>query len=344
MKLYFFLFSTILIVSSCNKNTKLFHYSAVDVEIIFEDSVSIRAIELVDSSTLIFAGNNGIYGTLDLSNDIVQKQTITHGDSLPEFRAVSHNNSNFFILSVADPALLYKIDQNNEVTLVYKEEGEDVFYDAMKFWNNTEGIAIGDTRNGCLSIIITRDGGNTWNKLPCAILPKAVDKEGAFAASNTNIEIVGNKTWVATSSGRIYSSNDKGNTWRVTQTPMVSKAETEGIYSIDFYDDQLGFGYGGDYTTPQANIANKIITTDGGVTWEGIADGQAPGYKSCVQFMPNSNGKDIVAIGFTGISYSHDGGQSWVSLSKEGFYTLRFLNNNTAIAAGKNRIARLSFR
>jgi photosystem II stability/assembly factor-like uncharacterized protein len=38
------------------------------------------------------------------------------------------------------------------------------FYDSMKFWNKNEGIAMGDL-NDCLSIIITRDGGNTWNKV-----------------------------------------------------------------------------------------------------------------------------------------------------------------------------------
>jgi photosystem II stability/assembly factor-like uncharacterized protein len=34
----------------------------------------------------------------------------------------------------------------------------------MKFWNNKEGIAMGDPIADFLSIIVTRDGGNTWNK------------------------------------------------------------------------------------------------------------------------------------------------------------------------------------
>ena len=75
-----------------------------------------------------------------------------------------------------------------------------------------------------------------------------------------------------------------------------------------------------------------------------IADGKAPGYKSCIQFVPNSDGKEMVALGFTGISYSSDMGNSWQQLSEEPFYTLRFKNDSVAYAAGKNRISKLIFK
>jgi hypothetical protein len=52
----------------------------------------------------------------------------------------------------------------------------------------------------------------------------------------------------------------------------------------------------------------------------------------------------LVAVGFTGISYSKDTGKSWNNLSSDGFYTIRFVNDSTAYAAGKNRIAKLKFR
>jgi hypothetical protein len=51
-----------------------------------------------------------------------------------------------------------------------------------------------------------------------------------------------------------------------------------------------------------------------------------------------------VAIGFTGISYSNDTGMNWRALSNEGFYTIRFQNDSVAYAAGKNRIAKLTFK
>jgi len=83
---------------------------------------------------------------------------------------------------------------------------------------------------------------------------------------------------------------------------------------------------------------------DGGKTWELVAQHQNPGYRSCVQYIPNRNGKELVAIGFKGIDYSNDSGRSWKHLSDEGFYTIRFLNDTIAYAAGAGRISKLTFR
>ncbi len=295
-------------------------------------------------NSVAFAANNGTFGSIDLSSGKVRTNIQRYDTIMPEFRAVAHNATDFFMLSVANPALLYKTGEDGKMDLVYKEEDDSVFYDAMIFWNNREGIAVGDAMNGCISIVITRDGGHHWTKLSCDDLPEAFEGEGAFAASNTNIEIVGDKTWVATTSGRIYFSPDKGKTWEVYQTPIVNAEPTQGIYSMDFWDEKLGIAMGGDYTNPENNSANKAITTDGGKTWKLVADGQEPDYKSCVQFVPNSDGKEIVAMGFTGISYSNDTGETWKKLSEEGFYTLRFFNDSIAYAAGKNRISKLTFR
>ena len=334
----------VFILCSCSKQQRSHNYSSVTMTTVFKDSISIRAIEFLDSNTLAFAGSKGMYGTVDIPTGKVRTNTMKYHTSIPEFRAVAHTSTDFFMLSVANPALLYKTGDNGTMDLVYMEEGEGVFYDAMKFWNDNEGIAIGDSVNGCLSIIITRDGGKTWTKLDCDELPDGIEGEGAFAASNTNIGIVGDKAWIATTSGRIYYSEDKGHSWVTMQTPIINEKETQGIYSIDFYNENLGFALGGDFTEPDANRANKIFTEDGGKIWNTIASGKAPGYKSCVQYVPNSGGEDLIAIGFTGIDYSTDGGNSWKTFSDEGFYTIRFLNDSVAYAAGKNRIAKLVFK
>ena len=63
-----------------------------------------------------------------------------------------------------------------------------------------------------------------------------------------------------------------------------------------------------------------------------------------MQFVPNNDGNELVAIGFEGIDYSNDSGSNWKHLSDEGFYTIRFLNDSIAYAAGKGRVAKLNFK
>jgi len=323
------------------------NFNEVIIENIIIDSLlNVRALELKKPSNFTFATSNGWIGgsTINEIEEIADNIIKLKFDTIvPNFRSLAVTSKNIFALSIANPALLYKVNKDT-IQIVYKEYHDKVFYDSMEFWNDKEGIAIGDSMDGCLSVIVTRDGGNSWTKLTCNQLPTVNEGEGAFAASDTNIAIVGNKTWVATTAGRVYFSKNKGRTWEVFDTPIIKEKETEGIYSIAFYDEFNGFAIGGDYTKSDDNQLNKIRTNDGGKTWQLVSQGQGPGYRSCVQYIPNSEGKELVAIGFRGIDYSNDSGNTWKHLSDEGFYTLRFLNDSTAYAAGNGRISKLTFR
>lgn len=328
-----------------SKNTPK-NFTEVEIKEIFnDDSLSIRAIEIIGEN-IAFAANKGKFGMYNSQSKKWLTNTQTYDSLTPEFRAVAATENDFFMLSVGSPALLYKTGDSGNMELVYKEEHEKAFYDAMVFWNDKEGIAMGDPVNNCISIIITRDGGNTWEKLDCENLPEIKEGEAAFAASNSNIAIEGDKTWILTGgkTSRVYFSPDKGETWEVFETPLIDGKATTGGYSIAFYDEKKGVIIGGDYTKPGEKVANKAISKDGGKTWNLIADGEEPGYKSSVNFVPGSNAKHIIATGFNGVSYSKDSGKSWEQLSNEAFYTLRFKNDSVAYAAGKGRIAKLLFK
>ena len=348
MRLLFSLTFLLLIVSCGEKETGFVSrdISKVEIESVLEDSLlSIRAIDILDANSLAFAANDNAFGLFNMNSKSwnISRQAY---DSLNfSFRSIAHTSNDFFMLSIANPTLLFKTS-NSRMQLVYKEEHEKAFYDSMDFWNDQEGIAIGDPTEDCMSIIITRDAGKTWTKLSCDVLPKAKDGEAAFAASDTNIAIVGDHTWVATggNASRVLYSPDKGNTWEEYDTPITQGTGTTGMYSIDFYDALNGFAIGGDYTKPEDNSANKIRTGDGGKTWEVVGANQEPGYRSCVQYIPNREGKELVVVGFNGIDYSNDAGTTWKRLSDEGFYTIRFLNDSVAYAAGKGRISKLTFR
>ncbi len=345
--LYIGLFFLVSCVNVSRKKPFPRTYNGVKIATVFKGDCSIRAL-YVNHDHIFFAGSNGKFGYLNTAdNSIEHISTIEYNGKNPDFRGLAHTPKTDFIVSAGNPALIYKVNFFGKRKLLYKQTTEGTFYDCIAFWNDKEGIAIGDPINGCMSFLITRDGGETWNQVARSKLPKAEKGEAAFAASNSNIAIVGNKTWVLSGgkTTRVYFSPDKGKTWKVYNTPLINGKQTTGGYSIAFYNDKLGVIFGGDYTQKEGNRANKAITTNGGKTWKLIADGKAPGYKSCVKFVPNSGGKEMVAIGPTnGISYSSNRGKTWKNLSTiQGLYTLVFLNDFTAYAAGNGKIVKLTF-
>ncbi len=329
------------------------NFSKVKVETLLQDSIQVRAIAIYKDTLLGYGFNRG-YGFMNLKThknvmiDFAMSDTIKDRKNwATEYRAVAFTENSFLCLGIGSPARLRSIDlKSREERIVYTETHEKIFYNALAFWDSNEGIAMGDPVDGCMSILITRDGGDTWKKLSCDVLPKTIEKEAAFAASNTNIAVKGDKAWVVSggAKSRVFYTADRGKTWKVFTTPIVEGQETTGIYSIAFRTENDGTIFGGDYLSPDGNRSNKAMTKDGGKTWQLIADTTEPGYKSCVQYIPNSNGRQIVAAGFTGISISNDYGQTWKEISKEKFYTIRFLNDTTAIAAGSKRIAKVTFQ
>ncbi|WP_425658763.1 oxidoreductase [Tenacibaculum ascidiaceicola] len=345
MKRLAFLFLLSFTILSCKQEKKAPRtFDTIKITEFKQDSTSIRAILAISNDELIFAGSNGDITTTKDGGRTWQTQTLKYNDTIiPHFRSIAKNGENIFALSVANPALLYK-GSENKYELVYTEEHEKVFYDCMKFFaDGKHGIAVGDPTEDCPSVILTSDGGNTWTKLPCSQLPTFEEGEAFFAASNTNIAIINNTVWIGSggAKARILKSTDFGNTWEIFDTPIVQGDGPQGIYSIDFYDENHGIAIGGNYSKPEDNNANKAITTDGGKTWTLVANNMNPNYKSCVQYVPNTNGKEVFAVGKTGVSFSNDGGHTWKQISKESYYAIQFIDSNTAWLSGHEKIGKL---
>ena len=335
---------TFLFFISCTQEYQPRSISDIVIKNFEIDSTSIRAIQAVDGAGVFYAGSNGSIGYTTDMGVVWNTMSLKYQDSIfPNFRSLGFNGTDYFTVSIENPALLYKIT-NGVATLKYQEVHENVFYDALTFFeDNLHGIAVGDPTDTCASILITADSGETWNKIPCEKLPKIIEGEAFFAASNTNIKTIGSTVWIASggSAARILKSTDYGVTWGIFKTPIIQGTGPQGIYSIDFYDPKNGIVIGGDYSKPTANNANKATTSDGGETWTLVADGKNPNYKSCVQYVPNTAGKEIFAVGKTGVSFSNDGGISWKEVSKEKYYTIQFTDKNTAWLGGNQKIGKL---
>ena len=344
-----FLLSLLVLVLFCFNSKPLLskfndRKSSVSIDTLFTDKISIRAIE-IDENKVWYAADNNRFGYVDLITNKRIERKINLDSLKIEFRSIAQTKHSIFILSVGNPALLYKINkQDLSYKLVYRENHEKVFYDAIHFVDNKKGIAIGDPTEDTFSLITTEDGGATWNKIINNNLPKLAVGEAAFAASNTNICVKGNKIFLVSGGlkSRIFVSDDFCKTWQVYETPIIQGQSMTGIFSADFLNEKTGIIVGGNYDSQLDKSANKAMTFDGGQTWKLIGINQGFGYASCVQFVPNSNGKSIISVGTTGIYSSNNQGDTWNKLSDDkDIFTIRFQNFNTAILAGKNKLVRM---
>jgi photosystem II stability/assembly factor-like uncharacterized protein len=231
-----------------------------------------------------------------------------------------------YVLSIGNGAAsrIYKTTNGGASwTLQFRNDDQRAFLDAMSFWDADHGMVIGDSIDRQFYIITTANGGYSWTRVPADKLPSALENEGAFAASGTNIAVYGKSdAWIGLGSAvraRVLRTMDGGTTWKVFDTPLHS-GQSSGIFSIAFRDQKHGVIVGGDYQKEQDATDNLAITGDGGETWK-IMKGLS-GFRSVVAYVPGS--MMLIALGPAGGDYSVDDGHTWTPLAGPGFDTFSF--------------------
>lgn len=316
----------------------VFSQQVKSLETVFTDKISIRAIELYDNKVW-YSGTDSKFGFVDLKNPENKKQLIV-SNKKQQFRTLGQDKNAFYTINIESPAEFYRIDKNSlQHNVVFRDTAKTAFYDALHFVNDHLAYAFSDPdRSHRLKMAAFRNG--KWNFLRSDVLLQ--EGEAAFAASNTNMASTKKHLWIATGgkASRIIRLNLKSGTSEVYTTPFIQGESSQGIYSIDFADDDFGIAAGGDYTKPEANINNIATTNDGGKTWHVQASGQNAGYTTCVRIKPGSKGKEIIAVGDKHISYSSDFGKTWKKISDEkGFFVCQWSGADTIVLAGKDKIA-----
>ena len=151
----------------------------------------------------------------------------------------------------------------------------------------------------------------------------------------------GQSIWVITGGkkSRLWQSTDLGYHWKAIEIPIVQGGEMTGAFTAAFYDAEIGVIAGGDYSNPLNSDGNCVLTRNGGKQWERIECNQGPSYISCIQFVPKSKGMEWITVVSRGVFYTYNQGKNWIQLDSDyQLYTLRFMDSNSFIAAGKNKI------
>jgi photosystem II stability/assembly factor-like uncharacterized protein len=162
----------------------------------------------------------------------------------------------------------------------------------------------------------------------------ALPQEGVFAASNSSLLLYG-KTEIYFATGgpraRVFHSTDLGQTWSVSETPVLSGKASQGIFSIVRAGDTVVV-VGGDYAEPKAREKTAAYSNDEGKSWH-LAEAMPNGYRSAVDTFDAG----FVAVGLNGAETSRDG-IHWVPIDSPGLNAVTLISGK-GWAVGPNGLA-----
>jgi photosystem II stability/assembly factor-like uncharacterized protein len=300
-----------------------------------------RGLCVVSPNVAWVSGTMGTYARTTDRGKTWSVGTVPDAEKL-DFRDVkAFGEATAYLLSAGpgDASRIYKsIDGGKSWAMQFKSADPAAFFDAIAFWDEKNGIALGDPVKGLFQLLVTADGGANWKPLVAKILPPALSGEGAFAASGTCLVTHGERdVWFATGgakSARVFHSRDRGENWEVSETPIAAGAASAGIFSIAFRDKNHGMIVGGDYRKPNDIGATAATTSDGGKTWT-LLDKRLP-FRSAVTWAKDR----WVAVGTSGSHVSLDNGDTWKPLDRENYNSVGFTSTGEGWAVGpKGRIA-----
>ncbi|BCS32035.1 oxidoreductase [Luteitalea sp. TBR-22] len=307
-------------------------------------SVRLRGIHAVSSRVAWASGERGtVLRTTDGGQSWHARQVAgAEALDLRDIHAWSDTTAVAMSAGPGEASRIYRTEDGGTTwSLRYTATDAGMFLDALAFADQARGVAVSDAVAGRLVVLTTADGGRTWTRVPADRLPPAVDGEGAFAASGTNVVVRGRRVWIATNASRVLRSADGGRTWAVAPTP-VPTGQAAGIFSIAMRDDRHGLVVGGVYTREREAVDNAAVTTDGGASWR-LAPGLS-GYRSVVAPWSRLGPRAWLAIGPSGADVSLDDGATWAPAGGDGYDAFSLApDGSVGFATGAaGRIARVT--
>jgi photosystem II stability/assembly factor-like uncharacterized protein len=296
---------------------------------------------------------SGNKGTVVRTSDGGRHWTVlpVPGGELLDFRDIEAIDGRVaYVLAIGpgEKSRIYKTtDAGGHWKLQFTNPDPRAFYDAIAFWDERNGIALGDPVDGRFAVLRTTDGGANWAQIPESNRPPALPGDGMFAASGTCLTTLApGYAWFGTGGAaraRVLRSADQGLSWSEADTPITAGASSAGIFSIAFSDRLHGLIVGGDYRKETESSDNLAATTDGGKTWALVGSTRLRGFRSGVVFVSGSAGRHAVAVGPAGTDRSTDGGRTWRPTDETGFHAIAVDRAGTTLwAAGEQgRVGRL---
>ncbi len=307
-------------------------------------NISLRGMSVVNDQVIWVSGSSGSVGK-STDGGRSWKWYQVKGFEKNDFRDIeAFDEKTAVIMAVGEPAFLLKTFNGGESwKLVYTDSTKGVFLDAMEFWDNGNGIAVGDPlSDGRIYVVRTDDFGNSWERYQSTRMMPAEKGEAMFASSGTNIRRLSNLEAIVVTGGtrsRLLIHEK----WM--DIPMLQGGETTGANSLAIWNVPPRKSniviVGGDFTNDTSSIKNCTWSNDMGKHWNSPVV-PPHGYRSCVEFITADR---LITCGTSGIDVSEDGAKNWRLISTESFHVCKKARTGKSIfmAGANGRIAKLEW-
>ncbi len=181
------------------------------------------------------------------------------------------------------------------------------FVNGIHFFDNNNGIFLGDPKNNKFGIGVTSNGGQNWTQINAPPVP--LSQETGLVGS---IYWHGDNCWFGTTKGRVFRTTNRGISW---SSGAINKALN--IYSLAFKDDYNGIAVYSESTQPDAD---RLIasTTDRGATWIGNKYNMTQnGHLPVHAFYPDSSSMIYILCSMGEVQGTSNQGTSWYPVLSE---------------------------
>ena len=312
----------------------------------------LQAVSPVSEAVVWLSGHGGAVLRTTDGGGVWERLSAPAGDSL-QFRDIHGFSSESAVALAAGEGPLSRIYRTDDGgvswTLGFLMDEPAGFLDCLDFWDDGDGFAYGDSFDGAPYILVTRNGGRDWARVPSEAVPPANEGEGGFAASGTCARAApGGRGWIGTGAGgsaRVLATADHGRTWTVVATP-VAKGALAGIFTLAVADGQPIMALGGDLDRREVVVAeNAAATRDAGRTWELASPAPIGGAVYGSAAGGTGANRVVVAVAPPGAAYTGDAGRSWRTLPGVSAWAVEFAPGGRVgwAAGGGGRIWRIEW-
>jgi photosystem II stability/assembly factor-like uncharacterized protein len=204
---------------------------------------------------------NGPYVKGLCAIDVVKEQYINHGN-------IDYKYHIYAVGRVGSPANMMVSHDAGKTFTSWSMNGNCKMLFDIKMFNTKEGIVCAATNEDVAEsnalILLTKDGGKTWEKKYQSNRPFETTWKASFPTRKTGyVTIQSYNDDTTIKQQRIAKTTDGGNTWQELNLCEDAKARSFGVGFIDEFHGYVG------------TLNSGYETTDGGANWHKVDIGRA---------------------------------------------------------------------